>query len=95
MKIIKSALEVIKLEQSSVSGQPYNTAAVTVLVVALEMSTAHAPALAVEHQHPTLGDTQQIHICLAAKWKYSSHCSWTTHGQCPSGAFQIFSFQVI
>lgn len=41
MKIIKSALEVLKFEKSNISGQPCNTAAVTVLVVALEMSTSH------------------------------------------------------
>ena len=38
MKTIKSALEVLKLKKSSISGQPYNTAAVIVLAVALEMS---------------------------------------------------------
>lgn len=60
MKIIKPALEV-KFEKSNISGQPCNTAAVTVLIVALEMSTSHDRTLALEHQYPPPRDTQQTH----------------------------------
>lgn len=96
VNIIKLASEVIKFEnQSNVSGQPCNTAAVTALVVTLEMSTSHDQTLALEHQYPPPRDTQQIYIRLIAKWKHSSYCTWTTRGQCPSVAFQTFSFQVI